>query len=281
MPKSENGKAKSSLNALKHGSCSKVLIVGEETPEEFEELHARWFSGYDAEQAGRSLLEETVLNEWLLKRAQRNQLTVEARMGGTDPNDWTPEQFHRLHLMVRYKTAAERSFHRSVAAVERFRRVRVYEGFAQERAQGQREKRAEKRERQAVEEEEKPVQFKLRPRIKHPPSVVQQVWVRRTDGETGTTLWPTNAELAEQMETTEPRPVRVFRDIHIFDWLPPEYEWVVENLPGESTWRPQVMTVEEWRRAVEREKTIEGGHVGPVQLDASWNDGWEDTPRDD
>ena len=116
-----------------------------ENREDFEALESWWLANYDVEQGMRPLLEEAVLNEWLLKRTQRNYLAVEARLAESDANEWTAEDMHRLALMQRYKTAAERAFHRSWAALERFRRTRVYEGLAEARAEAQKEEREQRK----------------------------------------------------------------------------------------------------------------------------------------
>lgn len=275
-PRTEAGKAKSSLNALKHGGCSKQLIVAGERQEDYDALRERWFSSYDAAQAGQSLLEEAVLNEWLLWRAQRNFLAIDARLAESDPNDWTAEQMDRLHLMQRYKTGAERSFHRSVAALERFRRTRVYEALAQERAEERVVDR--KRRKRAEEEDEEPEmtaqeKFEAMPKLRKAPAVTQWVTVRVVDEKTVTTVKPSNEELFEQSRAMEPPPERVHRVVSIQPWLVEEYRWAAD-LPGSSNCREQVMTFEEWVRLTGREKERDGGPVGPAELDAEWLSWW-------
>ena len=47
-PTSSEGKAASSQNALKHGSCSfSTLILKNESIEDFRALEKRWFQGYN------------------------------------------------------------------------------------------------------------------------------------------------------------------------------------------------------------------------------------------
>ncbi len=270
-PRTDEGKAKSSLNAMKHGGCSKHLIVAGERQEDFDALHERWFSGYDAEQAGQSLLEDAVLTEWLLWRAQRNVLAVDARLAESDPNDWTEEQLHRLHLMQRYKIGAERSFHRAVAAVERFRRTRVYEALALERA-AERVADRERRERDDEEDEPELTQkekYEAKPKLEKVPGLVQRITVGVVEEKTVTTMTPSNEELIEKSKTMEPPPVRVYRVLTIRPWAPAEYAWA-NDLYGTSECRDQVMKFEEWLRVIELEKEIEGGHIGPAELDPDW-----------
>ncbi len=276
-PHSPEGKANSSRNATKHGCCSKQVIVKGEKPEDFDALQAWWFSNYETETGARPLLEEAALNEWLLHRTQRNYLAVDARLAESDANEWTAEQMQRLNLMLRYKTAAERSFHRSMAAVERFRRTRVYEALAEERMQAQREER--ERRRREYEEETAPRvptmvdRLLAMPKPVPVPALEQHVNVTQDGEDTVTTLTPSNEALLAQAETMEPKPLRVFRNLCISPWLATEYVWVKE-LPGTSECRTQVMTFDEWLRALEREKAIPGGHLGPVERDPTWVDDW-------
>ncbi len=273
-PHSPQGKANSSVNATSHGCCSKQMLVKGEQPEDLEALREWWFSHYDGDQA-RPFVEAAFLDEWLLKRAQRNYLAVEAQLAETDATEWTEEQMHRLALMQRYKTAAERSFARSSGAVERFRRVRVYEALAEERAEAQREER-EWRRREYEEENAPRVPTTVDKLLAMPkpvpvPALEQHVNVTQEGEDTVTTLTPSNEALLAQAEAMEPKPLRVFRNLRISPWLASEYVWV-KDLPGTTECRTQVMTFEEWLKALEREKAIAGGHLGPVERDPTWVD---------
>jgi hypothetical protein len=66
------------------------------------------------------LVEQLILNDWLLQRANRRMLEAEAA-----PAD--AEYEHRLELMQRYKTSAERAFYRALAAMEALRKDRRYD----------------------------------------------------------------------------------------------------------------------------------------------------------
>ena len=245
-----------------------MLLEGESRAE-FEALEAWWFEQYDGTGECRPLLEEAALNEWLLQRTQRSFLQVERGLSARDAGEWTAEDLHRLGLMLRYKTAAERSFHRSMAAVERFRRTRVYEELAQAR-----------RKQPAEEEQDDPAQRELEEQeakwaeVVVKPALTQYVWVDEVDGNVVTTLKPTNEELRAQLAVREPKAERIFRRLTF--WMgdvPPEYAWVQEQLPARSNARQQVMVPEEWLWAVEREKGDPSGHVGPVEADPSWDFG--------
>ena len=134
MASTPEGKAKSSLNALKHGCCSKKFLVKDEFQEDFDRLRQGWLAAYEPDDdAAASLLEQVILNDWQLRRVQGQYQAMQEKLDEIDPWEWTPEQEHKLNLMLRYKTASERSFYRSVAAIERFRKVRVQEHVSSKR----------------------------------------------------------------------------------------------------------------------------------------------------
>lgn len=258
------------------------LIVHPERPEDFVALQSWWISHYDGE-AARPLLQEAVANEWLLKRAQRNQVAVEAWLAETNPNEWSDQQLRRLQLILRLKAAAERSFHRSLAAIERFRHWRLFESLAQRRAQAQWAEQA--RQRREAEEEDTPPEETLLdimlalPDLPRVPALQQWVDVTQDGDTTVTTLTPSDEELLALAEKMDPKPQRVHRMLRVWPWLATEYIWA-KNLPGTTEVREQVMTLDEWRRAREREKAFPGGHVGPVEQDPTWVDEWKKQKRD-
>ncbi len=57
------------------------------------------------------------------------------------------------------------------------------------------------------------------------PALVQHVNIYVEEGKTRTEVFPTNEDLLEKSKT-EPPIGRVFRSIHFFDGVPPEYLWV-------------------------------------------------------
>jgi hypothetical protein len=131
-PRSPDGKQRSSGNAITHGCCSAKLLVSGERQEDFDALRDYWFAEFAAHVPGsqdplaaESLIEELALNHWLLKRAQRNYIAVEYELSATEPMHWLPADERKLHLMLRYKAAAERSFDRSLRAVEKFVKDRL------------------------------------------------------------------------------------------------------------------------------------------------------------
>ena len=103
-PQTPEGKERSSRNALTHGlSAKQVLILPDETREEYEETRQGWWEEFTPEDySEKRLVEQVVLNDWLLKRANRRLLEAEA----ADPE---LQDLHRIELMQRYKTTNERA----------------------------------------------------------------------------------------------------------------------------------------------------------------------------
>ena len=115
-PKTPEGKAASSQNALRHGGRSRQRFIEGETEEQFQVVRQHWIEqfgpeGYQEER----LVEILVWNDWFLQRAERNLQETEAAAFGAD--GWTAELLHQVQLMQRYKTTAERSFYRAWSAL--------------------------------------------------------------------------------------------------------------------------------------------------------------------
>ncbi|MBV9083033.1 MAG: hypothetical protein JOZ62_10175, partial [Acidobacteriaceae bacterium] len=134
-PTTPDGKDRSSRNATKHGCRAKRVILSDESQAEYDALRAGWFEEYEPGTfASESLIDKLVLEDWLLKRAERRVVEAEERLEASgDAMQWTEEQHKHLQLMHRYKTTAERAFYRSWRAVEQLRGSRMREAFAMER----------------------------------------------------------------------------------------------------------------------------------------------------
>jgi hypothetical protein len=110
-PRTEAGKAISSRNAVKHNLCSKRL-----TGTDLEELNAirakldnEWEPSTETE---RMLLDQMALSQWRMDRA----LSLE--LNAFDDTQLDPAL---LALALRYRTAAERSFYKALAELQRLR----------------------------------------------------------------------------------------------------------------------------------------------------------------
>src|SRR5690348_7702443 len=114
-PVTDTGKEISSRNALTHGGTSEKLIVPGERQEDFDALLNNLLEEYSPETPdARNLVEDAALARWFLWRRQRAFNSVESALYAqqADPAEWPPEAFHKLALLDRYKTAAERSLTR-------------------------------------------------------------------------------------------------------------------------------------------------------------------------
>jgi hypothetical protein len=124
-PTSPEGRATSSKNSIKHGSCSQTLILPCESEESWLLLLGRWVKTYQP--AEDSLLYDFVLKtaqaEWYRIRAQRNLHSFEMVLGGLSPFNWLPDEIKKHDLLLRYKTTAERSFQREFRNLEQFRKL--------------------------------------------------------------------------------------------------------------------------------------------------------------
>jgi hypothetical protein len=110
-PRTEEGKAVSSRNALKHGLTSKDLVVREDEREEFESLK----SDLETELAPEGALETLTFNQilhaaWNLQRFRRLEAWLMA--GDVDPilDDSAAKTLDRLY---RYARTAERTYDRA------------------------------------------------------------------------------------------------------------------------------------------------------------------------
>lgn len=126
-PKTAAGKTRSSQNATKHGVRSQqIRLLPDETAEQYEAAVDRWRrhfkpSDYQEER----LVEVLIVNDWLLRRAQRWLMEVEASvaaLAGPDPLQWTSEQRQKIELAQRYKGTAERAFYKSLSVLRDLRR---------------------------------------------------------------------------------------------------------------------------------------------------------------
>lgn len=117
MPKTLEGKARSSQNSFKHGMFSrKALILGDESAQDFEVVRRGWMTTYQPQgYMGERLVQQLIFNDWMLRRANRRLAEV---LAGEMDDGYQ----HRVELMQRYKTTAERAFFRALAVLEQMRR---------------------------------------------------------------------------------------------------------------------------------------------------------------
>jgi hypothetical protein len=135
-PRTESGRATSSKNALKHGSCSTAnLILERESIEDFQALEKRWFHGYSINpdnpvtEFEADLIRAAVRADWFFQRSERNYVEAEANIIETTPNplDWSNDQHNALQRFLRYRTANLNILTRQRKAIEDYRKNRATE----------------------------------------------------------------------------------------------------------------------------------------------------------
>src|SRR5882757_6094153 len=73
-PTSDDGKRKSSRNALKHGLTAKDLLLPHENPAEFQERLEHWQGFYGSDDPGQeALVRRAVVDSWRLDRCVRHE----------------------------------------------------------------------------------------------------------------------------------------------------------------------------------------------------------------
>ena len=278
-PKTPEGKAVSSANAVTHGVTSKRLFLQGENEEEFADLWAGWMLQYPPESPAEvAMVEQLAKCEWFARRAERRYLEVEERLQAKHAGDWEEEEFRRLERILRYKTTAERAFQRALAVVRQLRKDRLQEAREEERAEAAEEKASEKA-------AGKRVVYEGTGKNRKPVFCVLEQWmeIRVTDGVTTTEYIPTNAELRKMGAESAAVPQMVYRRMNFPDGVPvEEYGWTNVHdmeaceLKAQGKWCEgcarflhgghgiQRMTYETWLEISEQEEAREGGHAGPT-----------------
>ncbi len=115
------GKMKTRLNALRHGSCARTLIIGAESHEKFFELHETWVADYPHDSR---LLQDFILRtaqaEWHRIRIQDQYSAILQGQPAAQIYNLPPDVLQALDLQQRYLTTAERTFQREFSMLERF-----------------------------------------------------------------------------------------------------------------------------------------------------------------
>lgn len=282
---------------------SRKLIIGEERQEDFDRLAAGWRTEYEPEgQAGESLVERVILNDWFLQRAEGVYMDLETELAETPALERTEEQHAKLQLYLRYKTTAERSFYRAFYALRGLRKDKFKEEVDLMRVREVMRQEATKEVRRAAKEvleemastrrveaakrlgpakavdrtsPETAVQSRAKTLFQgqnHPKKMrkvaVLDQWieVEIQDGKTVTKLYPTNEGLIQEGQRMDPPPELVYRRLHFPNGIPEEYRWVTSRSErfARGGMGTQRMTVDTWLDVIEREEAGGTGHVGPT-----------------
>jgi hypothetical protein len=116
-PKSENGRAASSKNNLRHGFTGAFAILPWEKQEEFDTLLNELRAEHEPATITETLLiEKMAQSYWLSQRAIKLQ-QISCFHDETD----SPERDKQLALYLRYQTTHDRSFHKSLSDLLKLR----------------------------------------------------------------------------------------------------------------------------------------------------------------
>ena len=246
-PVTAAGKEISSRNATTHGGTSEKLIVPGERQEDFDALLNDLLQAYSPETPdARNLVEDAVLARWFLWRRQRAYNSLESALYAAQPapEKWLPEAFHKLALLDRYKTAAERSLQRVLRNLASFSRAKKQEAQS---------KLAVARATVALDHIERE-QWKAACTRFDRPTLLQQIVVRcLRNGETDTRMSPSNAQLLHETRRAILPPEQVCRSFAFPDGVPPEYH----SFGQEAHRFEQIVPVSVWRATVAKEEKLE------------------------
>ena len=256
-PRTPEGKAKSSMNRLKHGCCSEKTVLRHESQEEFETHAQGWFDQYKPEStAALTLVQLTVDAHWKLKRNIKRVDDIEWNLP-RDAWQWTESNHKDYSNALRYKTTAERSFFRAFKDLEaHYKRVHREEHL--ERLALAKAAQAELR--WLTQKEEITAQTR---------KLDQTIEIEVIEGETRTSCYPSNQELRQIAAKLPNEPLSIRRTLVFFDGLvPAEYAWTNPQPSPESGLLAAIQTISyiQWREAVPREEAA--GQIGPVRTHA-------------
>jgi hypothetical protein len=120
-PVTQEGKNRIRLNATRHGLTSKTLIIKGESVEEFEAMKTGFLRDYaPANDVERAMAERVAENYWRLQRLYRAEAgffdaMMNETMGSIGEMFANTSATGRTNLFLRYLTAAERAYNRSLA----------------------------------------------------------------------------------------------------------------------------------------------------------------------
>ena len=139
-PRSEEGKAASSLNALKHGIFSNSALLPCENAEERQSIVHLYLDRWQPSTPEELLFVETLIHDhWILRRLRRAEDHLWDP--GADPCPGDPagpafEKNHRIFGRLQYRiTATERSFKSALHELERLKALREEQARAAQTAE--------------------------------------------------------------------------------------------------------------------------------------------------
>jgi hypothetical protein len=131
-PKSDDGKAKSRMNALRHGLTAGQAVLPHENEDDYEKLRNGMLESYAPENpAEQALIEELANAYWRLMRLHRVETRYWDNLGGSynradegiaEALLQTPDR--QMRNFFRYYAQVEHSYYRALAAANQIKRER-------------------------------------------------------------------------------------------------------------------------------------------------------------
>jgi hypothetical protein len=131
-PKSDEGKAKSSMNALRHGLTAAQAVLPHEDEDDYEKLREGMLESYAPSDAAElAIVEELVNAYWRLMRLHRVENRYWEQVGGSynradegiaEALLQTPDR--QMRNFFRYYAQVERSYYKALAAANQIKRER-------------------------------------------------------------------------------------------------------------------------------------------------------------
>jgi hypothetical protein len=131
-PKSEEGKARSSMNALRHGLTAEQAVLPHENGDDYEKLREGMLESYaPADSAELAIVEELANAYWRLQRLHRVETQYWDHAGGSYTRGdqgiaeallQTPDR--QMRNFFRYYAQVERSYYKALAAANQMKRER-------------------------------------------------------------------------------------------------------------------------------------------------------------
>ncbi len=119
-PRTEAGKAKSSLNAFKHGLASGKLIIEGESREDFNAMkNDLRFEYHPNTTTEEFLIEKMAMSLWFARRAMVAQSVT---LNNAPDDDFFPEK--KLALMIRYQAVHDRAFYKALETLRKLQKER-------------------------------------------------------------------------------------------------------------------------------------------------------------
>jgi hypothetical protein len=261
-PKTSEGIAISSQNAVTHGMTSTLILIKGESQADLDNHFHQWHLQYPTtNEIAERLVTRAALSEWHLLRHERQYNTVSSQLLETPITDWTDANHALYKNIQRYLTAAQRAHHRDRLNIQQQYRAEI-------RSEQSQKNHMETSKASEISDPDTGSSSKLFqsmlngnwPRIEGP--VYQDITLKNDENaQPWVNIVPTTEQLLRNTdnsyETTE-----FIRRIELQDQpVAPGYEWVAElfkKAPGAvQLWLH--MTAKSLRIAAERE------NGGPIQ----------------